>query len=84
LSDGKNFSGKHLNQVRNRNLRLRRTLPKKGTRSAKRLLAKRSRREARFAKDTNHCISKKIVTEAQRTNYGISLEDLEGIRNRAR
>lgn len=84
LSDGKNFSGKHLNQVRNRNLRLRRTLPKKGTRSAKRLLAKRSGREARFAKDTNHCISKKIVTEAQRTNYGISLEDLEGIRNRAR
>ena len=84
LSDGTNFSGKHLNHVRNRNMGLRRKLQKKGTRSAKRLLVKRSGREARFAKDTNHCISKKIVTEAKRTGHGIALEDLEGIRNRAR
>ena len=84
LSDGTNFSGKHLNQVRNRNLRLRRKLQKKGTRSARRLLAKRSGREARFVKYTNHCISKKIVTKAKRTGYGVALEDLEGIRNRAR
>ena len=41
LSDGTNFSGKHLSQVRNRNLRLRRKLQKKRTRSAKRLLVKR-------------------------------------------
>ncbi len=84
LSDGTNFSGKHLNHVRNRNLRLRRKLQKKGARSATRLLVKRSGREARFAKDINHCISKKIVTEAKRTSYGVALEDLEGIRNRAR
>ena len=84
LSDGTNFSGKHLNHVRNRNLRLRRKLQKKGTRSARRLLAKRSGREARFVKYTNHCISKKIVTEAKRTGYGVALEDLEGIRNRVR
>ncbi|WP_298341314.1 transposase [Ferrimicrobium sp.] len=84
LSDGTNFSGKHLNHVRNRNLRLRRKLQKKGTRSAKRLLVERSGCEARFAKDTNHCISKKIVTEAKRTGHGIALEDLEGIRSRVR
>jgi IS605 OrfB family transposase len=52
------------------------------TKSAKRLLKKRSRKEARFAADTNHCISKQIVTEAQRTGRGIALEDLTGIRGR--
>ncbi|WP_201733205.1 transposase [Acidithrix sp. C25] len=84
LSDGTNFSGKHLNHVRNRNMKLRCKLQKKGRRSAKRLLIKRSECEARFVKNTNHCISKKIVTEAKRTGYAIALEDLEGIRNRAR
>jgi IS605 OrfB family transposase len=32
----------------------------------------------------NHCIAKKIVTEAERTLRGIALEDLGGIRERAR
>ena len=32
----------------------------------------------------NHCISKKIVAEAERTGHGIALEDLEGIRDRVR
>ncbi len=32
----------------------------------------------------NHCIAKKIVTEAERTSRGIALEDLGGIRDRAR
>ena len=83
-SDGQMFSGAHLNHVRNRNLRLRRKLQKKGTPSARRLLRKRSGRENRFATDVNHCISKKLVTEAKRTGRGIALEDLEGIRDRAR
>ncbi len=84
MSDGTNFSGATVNKVRHRNRRLRSKLQQKGTRSATRLLAKRSGREARFAKDVNHCISKKIVAEAERTGHGIALEDLDGIRDRVR
>jgi IS605 OrfB family transposase len=83
-SDGTVHAGKRLNQVRHRNRRLRQRLQKKGTKSAKRLLRKLSSREARFAADTNHCISKKLVTEAERTCRGIALEDLGGIRERVR
>ncbi|MEO3787272.1 transposase [Actinocorallia sp. B10E7] len=83
-SDGTRYAGRHLNQVRHKNRRLRRKLQKKGTRPAKRLLRKLSGREARFAADTNHCIAKQLVTEAQRTCRGIALEDLGGIRDRVR
>jgi putative transposase len=55
----------HINQVRGRYSRFRATLQKKGTRSAKRLLKKRSGREKRFAKDINHCLSKAIVQTAK-------------------
>jgi putative transposase len=82
--DGTRHSGKHLNRVRHRNRALRRKLQAKGTKSAKRLLRKRSRKEARFAADTNHVIAKRIVTEAERTGRGIALEDLTGIRARVR
>ncbi|MEV0404772.1 transposase [Actinoallomurus sp. NPDC050550] len=82
--DGTMHAGKQLNQVRYRHRRLRKRLQKKGTKSAKRLLRKLSGRESRFAADTNHRISKTIVTEAQRTSRGIALEDLGGIRERVR
>ncbi len=83
-SDGTVHSGKRINQVRHRNRRLRTKLQAKGTKSAKRLLRHLSGREARFTADTNHRISKSIVTEAQRTTHGIALEDLGGIRARVR
>jgi len=83
-SDGNCHAGKHLNRVRHRNQRLRTKLQKKATKSAKRLLKKRRRKEARFAADTNHVISKRIVAEAERTGRGIALEDLQGIRGRVR
>ena len=82
--DGTRHSGKHLNRHRHRARHLRRKLQAKGTRSAKRLLRNRSRKEARFAADTNHVIAKRIVTEAERTGRGIALEDLGGIRGRVR
>lgn len=82
--DGQRYSGSHVNQVRHRNLKLRRKLQKKGTKSAKRLLRKRSGRERRFVNDVNHCISKAIVQKAKRTGRGISLEDLTDIRARVR
>jgi putative transposase len=83
-SDGTIHSGKGLNRVRRRNAWLRARLQARGTKSAKRLLKKRASKESRFAADTNHCISKQIVTEAQRTGRGIALEDLTGIRARVR
>ncbi|WP_017589238.1 RNA-guided endonuclease InsQ/TnpB family protein [Nocardiopsis ganjiahuensis] len=83
-SDGTVYSGKHLNHVRHRHRHLRRRLQRKGTKSAKRVLRRLSGREARFAANTNHRISQRIVTEAQRTCRGIALEDLGGIRGRVR
>jgi IS605 OrfB family transposase len=83
-SDGEVMAGRRVNRYRRRQITLRRKLQAKGTRSAKRRLKKRARKEARFARDVNHCISKKIVTEAERTSRGIALEELTGIRRRAR
>ncbi len=83
-SDGEAFAGNKVNSLRNRNARLRKKLQKKGTKSAKRLLKKRSKKELRFAKDTNHVISKKIVEKAKRTDSGIAIENLTGIRSRIR
>ncbi|MFC6558971.1 RNA-guided endonuclease InsQ/TnpB family protein [Nonomuraea cavernae] len=82
--DGVRHSGKTLNAVRHRHRELRRRLQAKATKSAKRLLRKRRRKEARFAADTNHTIARRIVTEAARTGRGIALEDLQGIRDRVR
>jgi IS605 OrfB family transposase len=83
-SDGVKYSGGKLNKIRNRNLALRRKLQRIGTKSAHKLLKKRSRKEQRFATDTNHTISKRIVQSAQRTNRAIAIEDLTGIRLRVR
>ncbi|GCE39484.1 mobile element protein [Rhodococcus wratislaviensis] len=55
-----------------------------GTKSAKRKLKKRRRKETRYATDINHQLSKTIVAQAQRTGQGIAVEDLSGIRDRVR
>lgn len=81
-SDGTAHTGKAVRAIRYRNRQLRKRLQSKGTKSAKRLLRKRRRRESRFARDVNHVISKAIVREAKGTGRGIKLEDLGGIRSR--
>lgn len=83
-SMGESFSGKHVLSVRLRNRRIRAKLQKKGTKSAKRLLKKRSKRERRFVQNTNHVIAKKIVVKARTHNAGIALENLQGIRQRVK
>jgi len=83
-SDGESFSGNKLNNVRARYASLRTKLQAKGTKSAKHLLKKRKRKETRFQRDVNHCISKQIVEQAKRTGRGIAVEDLKGIRDRIR
>ncbi|MGW4999945.1 RNA-guided endonuclease InsQ/TnpB family protein [Streptomyces hydrogenans] len=83
-STGYRAAGRGLNRHRKRQLALRKKLQAKGTKSAKRLLKKRSRKEARHTANVNHSISKTIVTTAERTGHGIALEDLTGIRGRVR
>jgi putative transposase len=83
-SDGRHYSGARLNGLRHRHRRLRGKLQRKGTKAARRLLKMRRRKESRFARHENHCISKSIVAEAERTGRGIALEDLKGIRERVR
>jgi len=81
-STGETFSGSKVNDIRRRSANLRAKLQSKGTKSAKRLLKKRSGKEMRFGKDTNHVIAKKIVEKAKALGQGIALENLKGIRKR--
>ncbi len=73
-----------MNSYRKRQGRLRQRLQAKKTSSARRLLKGCRRKEARFAADVNHRISKRIVAEAERTGRGIAVEALAGIRERVR
>jgi len=76
------FTPGQLRGQRRRHATLRRKLQKKGTRSAKRLLRKRRRRERRFASHVNHAVAKDLVAKAKGSGRGIALEDLRGIRSR--
>ncbi len=81
-SEGETFSGDLVEQNRKRNQALRQRLQKRGTKSARRHLKKLSGREARFRRNTNHVISKRIVAKAKATNQAIAIEDLRHIRTR--
>lgn len=82
-SEGNIYSGAHVKSIRHRNRKLRAKLQRKGTRAAKRLLRRRRAKESRFARHTNHVISKRIVATAKALGYGIAIEELGGIRDRA-
>jgi putative transposase len=83
-SDGESFSGQHVERRREWYQGRRQALQKVGTKSAKRRLKRLAGRQRRFQKDTNHIISKRLVAKAERTKRAIALEDLSGIRQRAR
>jgi IS605 OrfB family transposase len=70
--------------LRKRRRRQRKRLQAKQTSSARRVLRRLSGREAHFAANENHRISKQIVELAKRTSRGIALEELNGIRQRVR
>ena len=80
-SDGKFYSGSKVKNIRRRYFRLRQRLQAKGTKSAKRKLKRRRRKESRFATDVNHCISKRLVEVAKGTQRAIVLEDLKEFAN---
>lgn len=69
---------------RDRYRRLRQELARKNTKSSKRRLKARARKEARYAADVNHQIAKTIVVKAERTGRGVAVEKLTGIRERVR
>ena len=79
-SDGQTFSGVKVEAARQWYLKRRGVLQSVGTKSAKRRLKKLSGKQARFQKDTNHCISKALVAKAKGTQSAIFLEDLTGIK----
>ncbi|MFN8490754.1 MAG: transposase [Caldilineaceae bacterium] len=81
-SDGETFSGERVEATRIWHDKRKATLQSVGTLSAKRRLRKLSGRQRRFQKDTNHKISKSIVSKAKDTHRGIALGELGGIRER--
>jgi IS605 OrfB family transposase len=83
-SDGETFSGHPVERRRQWYANRRRALQKVGTKSAKRHLKRLAGRQRRFQKDINHSIGKRLVAKAERTKRAIALEDLRGIRQRAR
>lgn len=79
-SDGQKHSAKRLNDYREKRQRIRSSIQRKGTRSAKRLLQRLSGREKTTATIQNHTISKSIVKSAKEQKKGIAIEDLTNIR----
>lgn len=83
-SDGNVRSGDRIEKVRAHLSRRRDGLQRRGTKASKRKLRKLAGKQKRFQKHENHCISKALVIEAQRSGRGIGLEDLKHIRSRVK
>lgn len=77
------YGDKHWKEVEDRIFELRRRLQSKGTRSAKRHLKKLSGRQARFRRDCDHVLSKRLVQSVGK-GATIVFEDLTNIRGRAK
>lgn len=81
-SEGETFSGEAIEANRKRYHTLRQRLQKRGTKSAKRHLKRLSGNQARFQKNSNHVISKRIVQKAKSNEQEIAIEELRHIRSR--
>ena len=81
-SDGEQHSGAQVKQVRERRFRHRQRLQQVTSRRARWRLRQLAGKEARFQKDVNHCISKRLVQKATTDRKALALEDLTGIRER--
>jgi IS605 OrfB family transposase len=81
-SNGTEYSGRPVEEVRRNHNRQRRRLQRNGSKGAKKRLKRLAGRERRFRRHENHVISKKIVTSAKGTGRGIAVEHLGGIRAR--
>lgn len=81
-SDGDNWTSDQIDERRQWYQQRRDVLQSVGTRSAKRELQRLSGKQARFQRDTNHVISKRLVSKAKARGSAIVLENLSGIRER--
>lgn len=81
-SQGDVFSGEHIEKKRKQYHSHRQRLQKRGTRSARRRIKKAGQKESRFRNDTNHVISKLLVTKAKALGYALALEELTHINKR--
>jgi putative transposase len=81
-SDEKNEPGGEIDELRRKYAHRLRNLQRKGTRAAKRKLHTIKGKQARFQRNFNHKLSKRVVAKALDTQRGIALEDLKGIRQR--
>lgn len=79
-STGKSWSGKQIQNTRDRYSKVRANIQSKRTRSSRRLMRRLSGREQRFQKWLNHNISKQLVQEAKQRNAALAFEDLTNIR----
>ncbi|MCR4374167.1 MAG: transposase [Acidobacteria bacterium] len=82
-SDGTTHTGEAVERVRRKHTKQRRALQRRNTRGAKKKLKRIAKKESRFRRHENHCISKQIVQAAKDTARGIGVEDLTHIRERA-
>ncbi len=78
-SDGEAHSGEGVKHCRRKFSRLRAGLQKAGTKSAKKHLRRNRRRESRYQRDVNHCISKHLVQKALVGQKALAIEDLTHI-----
>jgi putative transposase len=83
LSNGKFLGQRRWKEIEKRYFRLRRNLQSKGSKSAKRHLKKMARRQARFRKDCDHVLSKRIVQNVEPGSI-IVVENLTDIRSRTK
>ena len=81
-SDKQIFESKKVDEQRNKFFRLRQSLQRARTKSARKHLKKLSGKERRFKRDVNHCISKQLIQKAKGTTRAIVLENLKGIKSR--
>ncbi|WP_017319041.1 RNA-guided endonuclease InsQ/TnpB family protein [Mastigocladopsis repens] len=79
-STGKSWSGKQIQNTRDRYSKVRANVQSKRTRSSRRLLRRLSGREQRFQKWLNHNISKCLVQHGERSNAALAFENLTNIR----
>ena len=81
-SDGTQYSGKAVEDVRRKHNLQQKRLGRKNTKGSRKKIRRVGQKEARFRRHENHCISKAIVRTAKGTGRGIVVEDLSGIRDR--
>ena len=81
-SDGEQYSGAQVKAIREKRFQHRQRLQAANTRRARWRLRQVAGKEARFQRQVNHEISKRLVEKAKHERKALALEDLIGIRER--